>query len=809
MIRPLWTAAILGLFLGPGLHAADDLRVFPAAATLDGPEAVQQLRVDGPSGTDRTVEAHYESSNPSIARVDAGGAVWAVGDGSTTIVAKDGPLSSRSSIVVRGVSSPRPIHFADQVVPIFTQAGCNGGGCHGKLAGQNGFRLSLLGFEPDLDYETLVKEGRGRRLFPAAPAESLLLQKATARLPHGGGRRIDPGSIEERLIARWIGQGMPVGDKAAPPLARVEIDPSSRVLRPGGRQQLLVRAVYADGRVEDVSRRAQYFSNDPPVAAVDAAGRVSSGDSSGRAAVMARYQGQVAVFEATIPAAGAAVFAAFDALNFVDTLALKQWRSLGVEPSPPAEDAEFIRRARLDVTGTLPTAEEARAFADDPDPAKRDKLVDRLLRTPEYPAYFANQWAEILRNQREDKPQYQNATYRFHDWIRRSLAENVPFDRFARAIVAASGTTETAPAVGWYRRLKGPDAFVDDTAQVFLGMRLQCAKCHHHPYERWGQDDYYGFAAFFARVGRKPSRTGLRAGRVEEAIFNARTGSVTNPRTGRPMSPRALGGVVAAIRAGDDPRLALADWLSRPDNPYFARAVVNRYWAHFFGRGIVEPLDDLRATNPPSNPALLDALAADFVAGGYDLKRLIRVICGSRTYGLSASTTPTNAHDRQSFARHYPRRLPAEVLLDAVSDLTGTPTPWPGLPVGTRAIELPDDGFPSAFLDGFGRPKRQSACACERLDDPSLGQSLILVNSPEIQAKLSSPTGRAHALAADPRPLPDKLDALFWAAFARPPGSGEVANATHHVEAHRDDPARAYEDILWALINAKEFQFND
>ena len=800
-------AVCLSLCCGP--IVADEVRVLPAAIVLDGPEAQQQLRVEGAGGVDRTASSTYRVDDPTVARVDAQGLVEAVGDGLATVEVVDGPSSRRVAVQVRGVRAPAPVQFADQVVPIFTRAGCNGGGCHGKSSGQNGFRLSLLGFEPDLDYETLVREGRGRRLFPASPGDSLLLQKATARVPHGGGRRIDPGSVQERLILRWIGQGMPAGARDTPKLAEIRVDPPARAMKPGHRQQLLVRATYADGRTEDVTRLALFQSNDPSVAGVDPSGQVTAGDSTGRAAVMARYRGQVAVFEATLPAGDRPPPVDFAPTNFVDRHTARQWDSLGLEPSPEAQDAEFIRRARLDITGTLPTAAEARTFDDDPDPAKRLKLIDRLLDTPAYSAYFANFWAEILRNQRENKPQYQNATYRFHDWIRRSLAENLPFDRFARAIVAASGSTETSPAVGWYRRLKGPEAFVDDTAQVFLGTRLQCARCHHHPYERWSQDDYYGFAAYFARIGRKASTTGAKSGRGEEVIFARRSGSIANPRTGRKVAPRPLGGVESVVSAEVDPRQDLAGWLVSGDNPYFARAVVNRYWGHFFGRGIVEPLDDLRLSNPPTNPELLDALADDFRRGGFDLKRLIRTLCGSRTYGLSSATTRSNARDHQSFARRYPRRLAAEVLLDAVSDLTGAPTAWPGLPAGTRAIELPDDGFPSAFLDGFGRPRRESACACERVDEPSLGQSLILVNSPEVQAKLNAPGGRARALVADPRPLADKLDALFWAAFARPADSGELAEAARHVEAHRDDPSRAYEDILWALINAREFQFND
>jgi hypothetical protein len=801
--------AILTLAATAGARA-EALRVTPAKAELDGPDAVQQLVVEGPGARDLTGVAHFESSNPAVAAVDASGSVAARGDGAATITVRHGADAATVAVTVRRFATGRPIHFANQVVPIFTKLGCNSGGCHGKASGQNGFKLSLLGFEPELDYDALVKEGRGRRLFPAAPAESLLLKKATARMPHGGGRRLGPGSHEERLIARWIAAGMPRGRPDEPTVARIEVYPAARVLPRGARQQLLVTAVYTDGRTEDVTRWAQYQSNESEVAAVADAGRVEARDLSGLAAIMARYQGQVAVFRATVPTGIAAGPSAdFAPANVLDELALKQWKALGVSPSEACTDAEFIRRAGIDITGTLPTADEVRAFVADADPAKRAKLVDRLLGRPEYAAYFATKWADVLRNKREGNAVYQNATYRFHEWIRGQLARNVPYDRFARAVLSASGTVESAPPVAWYRKLRAADAFVDDTAQVFLGMRLQCAKCHHHPFERWSQDDYYGFAAFFARVGRKPSPMARRAGRVEEAIFTARDGAVAHPKTGQVMQPKGLGGQIVKVASAEDPRQKLADWMADPGNPYFARAVVNRYWAHFFGRGIVEPLDDMRVTNPPSNPELLDALAEDFVKGGYDLKRLIRTICTSRVYGLSSVPNESNARDRQSFARHYPRRLSAEVLLDAMAQVTGVPTPFGGLPPGTRAIELPDESVGSAFLDTFGRPKRDTACECERVTDASLGQSLMLLNSGDVQSKLSAPGGRAEALARDPRPDSQKIEELFWAAFARAPSPDESARALAHIQSRKEKKQQAYEDILWALINAKEFQFND
>lgn len=789
---------------------APGLRLVPDKAVLRGPDSVQQLVVESLDGHDLTDQAQFVSSDPKVATVDATGSISAQGDGSAIITVKQGTLEATFPVTVKEFAPGPPINFANQVVPIFTKLGCNSGGCHGKASGQNGFRLSLLGFEPALDYETLVKEGRGRRLFPAAPEESLLLKKSIAKMPHGGGRRMEPGSHEYRVLTRWIASGMPVGTPTDPSVDRIEIYPHKRVLSRGAKQQVIVTAHYTDGSTEDVTRWAQYQSNETDVATVADGGRVEARELSGQAAVMARYQGQVVVFRATVPLGlPISQYPEFPAANFIDSLALKQWQSLGVVPSEACSDAEFIRRASIDIIGSLPSPAEVKAFAADPDPAKRTKLVERLLDRPEYAAFFATKWADILRNKREGNPQFQTGTYRFYDWIRQNLAKNTPYDKLARAVLAASGTPESAPPVVWYRKLRSPDAFVDDTAQVFLGMRLQCAKCHHHPFERWSQDDYYGFAAFFARVGRKSTAAAQRVGRLDEAIFSTRSGSVSHPKTGQVMAPKGLGGAVVPVSATEDPRQKLVDWLADAKNPFFAKALVNRYWAHFFGRGIVEPLDDIRLTNPPSNPELIDALADDFVKSGYDLKHLVRTICASHVYGLSSIPNEYNAKDKQSFARHYPKRMTAEVLLDAISQVSGVPTAFGGLPVGTRAIELPDESIASSFLDTFGRPKRDTACECERVTDASLGQSLMLLNSNDVQTKLATAGGRAEALVKDPRPDSEKLDELFWSAFARGPSSGESTTAIKHLEAHKDKKKEAYEDIIWALVNAKEFQFND
>jgi hypothetical protein len=815
----LLVSAIAGPVLGEGLTRESTLHVTPEKVSLRGPDSVQQLVIETPDGRDHTANAILRSDDPTIAAIGPDGRILARGEGVTrvrvSIPDEDRNGSRRESVIpveVRGIEPAPPVHFANQVVPIFTKLACNSGGCHGKASGQNGFRLSLLGFEPAVDYETIVLEARGRRVFPASPPHSLLLRKAAGQVPHGGGRKLEPESAEYRLIARWIAEGMPVGSAEEPTVARIEVYPEAKTLRAGDRQQLAVTAIHTDGRREDVTRWSQFQTNDPEVATVEeTSGRVEARSYSGQAAIMARYQGQVAVFRATVPLGPPTDSArSFATAGFVDDLVRKQWLALGLDPSEPCTDAEFLRRASLDITGTLPTAEQVQTFRADPDPDKRRILVDRLLESPDYASYFASRWADLLRNKRDGNAQLQADTHRFADWLRDRLATNEPYDRIVNEILTARGSSDANPAVLWTGRLRTPDAFVDDVGQVFLGMRLQCARCHHHPFEVWAEDDYYGVAAFFARVGRKTEPgSGRGAG---ESIHVARTGTVAHPKTGQVVPARGLGSAAQArIEPGSDPRAALASWLTAADNPFFARAIVNRYWAHFFGRGLVEPIDDMRVTNPPANPELLDALAADFIASGYDLKHLIRTLATSRVYGLSSVPTELNAGDRQSYARRYPKRLPAEVLLDAIGRVSGSPPTFAGLPPGTRAIELPDESVASSFLDTFGRPRRDSACECERVGSASLGQSLALLNSAEIQARIGAAGGLAETLAQADGPSDDiKISSLFWSAFGREPTGTERAAALDHLSRHDSGRRReAFEDLLWALVNAKEFQFSD
>ena len=777
-------------------------------ATLRGRDARQQLLVTGSYSSgqlrDLTRSVTYEASPAGLVSISSTGVVTPLAEGRVTVTAVT-PQGLRAStdLLVENIVVDAPVNFPNQVVPIFTKLGCNSGGCHGKASGQNGFKLSLLGFEPGEDYEHLVKEARGRRLFPAAPDKSILLLKPINAMPHGGGQRMDVDSYEYRLLRRWIEQGMPYGKPDDPRVARIEVYPPQRSLDRGSEQQFIVLAHYTDGSIEDVTHVATYDPNDSEMAECSPTGLVKTLDLTGDVAVMARYQGQVAVFRATIPL-GVPVENLPPVRNFIDELVFQKLRTLGIPPSPVCDDSTFIRRVTIDLAGRLPTLEETEQFLADADPAKRDRLIDRLLDSPDYADYFANKWSAILRNKRRN-PNYMRGTYAFHSWIRDSLYHNKPYDQFVREILAASGEVGQHPPVVWYREVQTVEQQVEDTAQLFLGLRIQCARCHHHPFEKWSQRDYYGFAAFFSRVGRKP---GFEPD--EQRIFHNRgAATAVNPKTGEQLKPTGLGGEPLDVPPERDPRQALVDWMAAPDNPFFAASLVNRYWKHLFGRGLVDPEDDMRVTNPASNPELLQALARHFIEQKFDMKALLRTICQSSTYQLSAEPNPYNLRDKQNFSRYYPKRLTAEVLLDALDSVTGSPSGFSGLPAGTRAVQIPDTGgIGSYFLTVFGRPEGSSACECERSQEANLAQSLHLLNSQEVQSKLSNGAGTAARLAADAqRPHEDKVRELYLVAFSRPPAADELAIALAHIERH-ENKQQAYEDILWALVNTKEFLFN-
>lgn len=723
------------------------------------------------------------------------------------------PLIFLAAAPAFAADAPRPLNFANDIVPILTKGGCNSGGCHGKAGGQNGFKLSLLGFEPQEDYEHIVKEARGRRVFPGSPQQSLLLTKGTAQLPHGGGKKLDPNSEDYADLVRWIREGMPYGKDSDPKMARISVEPAKLTMPLKGEQQLQVTAHYTDGSTRDVTKRALYEANEKAMAESSETGLVKLFDLPGDVAVMVRYQGKVSTFRATVPL-GAPVAALPPVSNFVDDLVFAKLKTIGIPPSEIADDGTFIRRVTLDIAGRLPTASEMKDFMASKEANKRTALVDRLLESPDYAEFFANKWSALLRNQRT-QPVYARGTYLFWQWIRDSIADNKPYDQFVREVVAAAGDIDHSPPVAWYRQVKEQKQQMEDVAQLFLGTRMQCAQCHHHPFEKWSQQDYYGFAAFFANVARKPSAfTG------EEFIYNKRGIAQTqNIRTKEQVMPTSLGGSALKLKPEQDPRVSLAEWMRAKDNPFFAHTLVNRYWKHFFNRGLVEPEDDMRETNPPVNPELLSALAADFIKSGYDLKKLIRTIATSTTYQLSAVPNAHNAKDRQNFSRYYPKRLNAEVLYDAVNSLLDVETNFADQAPGTRAVALPDNSYNQStyFLSVFGRPDSSSACECERTQEASLAQSLHLLNAADIQTQLARGNGRADTLTKDTRPDDDKITDLYHIALSRDPNADEVKFARSHLEkktkAKTGDEAfkgkkEAYEDILWALLNTKEFLFN-
>ena len=776
----------------------------PGDATLVGRRATRQLiasamYADG-SERDLTRALQWSSLNPEIAVVDAHGQVVPRADGEATIVARGGSVDVQSKVKVSDMAAPAPVSFRRDVVPAFSQANCNMGSCHGTPTGKGGFRLSLRGYLPDQDYTVLTREAAGRRIDPLKPETSMALRKPLGELPHEGGLRLTRGTKSHELIRDWIAEGAK-DDPDAPKPVKLVMLPGARVLNaPAKTQQTIALVTYSDGSVRDITPLCYYNSSNPEIADVDATGHVAF-KGRGEVAVIAHYQDLVANVRLThlvdVPGFKPADVPSD---NLIDAAVFAKLNRMRVSPSEPCADAEFVRRVYLDVIGILPAPAEAKAFIDDASPDKRAKLIDGLLGRTEFYDFWTLKFADVLRlNGRLIQPK---GTHVFQRWIRANLEQNTPMDRFVRELLTADGSTFKNPAANYYRISRDPESSVETTAQLFLGVRIQCAKCHNHPFERWTQDDYYGFAAFFSRVRQKKGNLP-----DEEVVFAASDGDVRQPRSGKLMPPKALGGpVLEPKQPGGDRRTQLAAWLTGPDNPFFAKSLVNRVWFHLLGRGIVEPVDDFRDSNPASNDELIDGLAADFAKNGYDLKRLIRSILLSRTYGLSARTNPLNVDDSQYFSHAYTKLLPAEVLLDAISAVTGTSTAFEGLPAGTRATQIPDGKMDNPFLKTFGRPARELACECERESDSNLSQALQLIGGATVNGKLRDDNGRMAILAKSPKSPEDITRELYNFALSRDPNSTELAAAAKHIAA-ATDRRQAVEDLGWVLINSKEFLF--
>jgi hypothetical protein len=703
------------------------------------------------------------------------------------------------------------VTFERDVEPILTRAGCNAGACHGKARGQNGFALSLLGFDPGHDYDAIVKDAGGRRVSRLVPADSLLLGKATARLPHGGGLRLVPGTSSYETVLRWVRTGMPRTPPDAPRIANISIEPTERTLKQSASFRLRVTAHLTDGSAEDVTSLAAFASSESALVKVDADGGVTAGPVPGDATISARFGGLFANCDVNIPLPGAVPAARYDALlrsNFIDEHVWAKLRKLGVLPSAPAGDATYLRRAYVDAIGRLPSADECRAFLADPSTGKRARLVARLLDRPEYADHWANKWMDLLR----PNP-YRvgiKAVLNLDGWIREAFRRNMPYDRFVHAIVTARGSSfEQGPAT-IFRDRREPEEIAPLISQLFLGIRLECAKCHHHPFESWDHAQFYEFAAYFARIGRKGTGLSPPISGSEEIMYTAKSGSVKHPLTGITLAPRALYGSAPLSDDPDsDPREALARWMIAPENPYFAKVIVNRVWAAIMDRGIVDPVDDLRTTNPPSNGPLLNALADDFRRHGYDLKHLIKTILTSEVYALCSEPNDRNVADTRNFSRHYRQRLDAEVLLDAISDVTGVPDTFAAAPAGSRAAAIWTHRVPSLFLDTFGRPDPNQDPPCERTGDTSVVQALHLMNAPELHKKVTSNDGRAARLANSkdsPRAI---VEELYLLAYGRFPTDDEQAVGVSLFAGPTTGRRAAVEDLLWALLNSAEFVFKD
>lgn len=813
-----WTAA-----------APPEFHLTPEKAELRGRDARQHFLVSGRSvatdaagsgsrSLDLTSQARFSTSTPDIIAVDKHGVVTPLADGTGWLVVEVSAQTIEAEVTVTQATQELPVDFETHIQPIFTRRECNSGPCHGKQRGQNGFWLSLLGFDDDFDYRAVTKSHFSRRLIAAFPDDSLLLMKPAGALPHGGGVRLPPGGGDYQLVKRWIRQGMPRRSTDSPTLTKLTVFPTVRIMRHDEKQRLLVAVHFSDGTTRDVTEHTTFMSSESPIAAVDEEGTITAGTIPGESTIMARYRGLIATCDVTVPLpkpVPAEFYAQLPQNNFIDGHVWKKLARIGIKPSGPCSDQTYLRRAYIDVIGRLPTPEETREFLGDAAADKRARLVDRLLDRPEYADHWANKWVDLLRPNpyRTGIKSVLNLDY----WVRNSFRQNKPYDVFVRELVTARGSTFRNGATTVFRDRRSPDELTTMVSQLFLGIRLECAKCHKHPFEIWRQDDFYSFAAYFARVGRKGGGLSPPISGSEEFVFAKSDGTVVHPRTKQTMAPRPLFGT-AEVVPGKDPRTALARWIT-DGNPFFAQVMVNRVWADLMGRGIVEPVDDLRATNPPSNAPLLEALATDFAAQKYDIKALLRRVMSSYVYGLTSTPTETNVLDTRYYSRHFRQRLRAEVLLDVVCDITQIPEKFDAMPPASRAVEIWTHRTPSFFLDTFGRPDRNQDPPCYRTEDTSVVQALHLMNAPNLHAKVTDDAGHAAELADSERTPLEIVNQLYLLVYCRPPDARELARATE-LFAERSEKTengtevgsvrrQATEDLLWALLNTPEFVFKD
>ncbi|QDU31919.1 Bacterial Ig-like domain (group 2) [Anatilimnocola aggregata] len=813
---------LLLVALQPARSFAADaaLIAHPAEVKLQGNFARAQLVVveaDSSSGAQVTRKsndisslAKYESSDPAVVTVSAAGQLRAMKDGKAKIKVSQGSRTIEVPVTVAGIVEQPDVQYLEQIRPILAKNGCAMAACHAAQHGQGGFKLSVFGFEPDKDREAMVRDSIGRRVSLVDPEQSLMLLKPTMQTPHGGGRRLEKDSVDYQMLVAWIQGGAAKPAKTENAVTKLHVFPKERLGQVGMSQQLRVEAEYADGQRHDVTHWAKFDSLDDGVASVTRDGLVTT-IGKGQGGVMVRFEGQADTTLFVIPYAETVELADWKDNNDIDKLAVTKFRELGIEPSPLCDDATFLRRASLDSIGTLPSPEETRAFIDSQDPDKRKKLVDRLLGltgdpaqdiyNDAYAAYWSLKWSDLLRNTSASLGE--QGMWSMHNWIRESFRTNKPFDGFVRELITARGSLYSVGPANYFRIHRDSSALAESTAQLFLGVRMECAKCHHHPFEKYSQEDYYGLAAFFSRVGTKTSEEfGLFGG--EQVVVVRDTGDVKHPRTNALMKPKAL--EAAEMEHPLDRRMPLADWLTSKDNAYFANNVVNRYVAYLLGRGLVEPVDDLRSTNPPSNPALMEALSKKFVESNFNLKHLMREIMNSRLYQLDSQPTKSNAADTVFYSHFAVKRLTAEPLVDALDRVTLVQTKYKNLPLGTRAIELPDAEYADYFLATFGKPKRVSVCECERPLDPSLAQALHTLNGDTLASKISDKQGRIAKLIKAKKSPAEIVEEIYLATLNRLPSAAERTQAEEFLTEH-DNAEEVYQDLLWAIINSKQFLF--
>jgi len=817
----LW-AALLALCWGvpPSSPASGAepvaVELWPKAIRLADPSDRQQLLVtsrnaDG-SIRDLTSEAAYTVEPPGRVAVSKQGVARPIAPGAVTIRVSMGDAVAEARAIVEPAANTRPVSYRHDVSAVLSKGGCNAGACHGNLNGKGGFKLSLRGQDPDLDYDALTRDLFGRRIDRTTPEQSLILQKPTGRLPHEGGVRFASDSLEARILQAWIETGARDDRDRVPDLKRLLIQPNSRInAAPGRTQQLVVTAEFADDSTRDVTRLATYEVDDPTVVEVSSGGLVRR-SKPGESVIVARYLNLQAVARvAFLPDRPDFAWDGPPPKTRLDEAVFEQLRDFKIHASPRSPDHVFIRRAYLDALGVLPTPKEVRAFLNSNEPDKRGRLIDELLSRPEFADHWSLKWADLLRN--EEKTMGTKGVWAFRRWLRDQIAADRPMTEFAEALITGTGSTWLEPPASFYRTNRDPETCAETFGQVFLGVRLQCARCHNHPFDLWTQDDYYGLAAAFANIKRKEVNN-QRRDRLNRheingdlVVFVSGAPTMRQPGSGERLGPTAPGGVTLEPTADGDARAALANWLTE-GNRQFARNLANRVWFHLMGRGVVEPVDDFRASNPPSNPELLEALTDTFIAGGYRLKPLVRLIMTSEVYGLDSTPRPTNAEGERNFAKAQVRLLPAEVLLDALGSALDERPDLKGVPEGTRAVALAGANLGPEFLDAFGKPDRLLTCECERSEATTLGQAFQLINGALPRRMIEAPDNRIGQLLDSGADDETILTELYLAALCREPTEEERSGALRHVR-DAQDRRRAWEDVAWAIVNSKEFLLRD